>query len=216
MINYELYKRSTNILFDAYFNDTLEHSNCHACAVGNLIAANTCNRLVDCESTEIKKKWFESAPLWQTVFITYEEGEGQIVAAHNYNDAAKEQIDATGYTWQELAKIEYAFEKAPRGKSDEDYMYNGLVAVLEVLKEIHEIKDDSEVERFTSHYKTKQNTPVKFEDTEVQNFLKNKISAGSNPDTVVNRIIEQFPGIEKKGLWDKVRNEIDYEWEKQF
>jgi hypothetical protein len=37
----EVYHKSVQILYDAYFNDTLDVMvNCYACAVGNLIAGN--------------------------------------------------------------------------------------------------------------------------------------------------------------------------------
>lgn len=36
----ELYQKTVDILVKAYFDDTLQHGNCYACAVGNIIAGN--------------------------------------------------------------------------------------------------------------------------------------------------------------------------------
>lgn len=81
-----------------------------------------------------------------------------------YTGAAKAQIDSTGYTWQELARIETAFETADcppyytqketwgwavdkdsQNAAFEAWMYNGLMAVVEVLADIHQL-DFQEVE----------------------------------------------------------------------
>ena len=57
----------------------------------------------------------------------------------------KRHIDASGYSWRELAKIEAAFESmAEYDDGDNDInidqsMFNGLMAVVDVLAEIHEI-----------------------------------------------------------------------------
>ncbi len=40
MKNKSLYDKTVSILVDAYMNDTLQHGNCFACAVGNIVAAN--------------------------------------------------------------------------------------------------------------------------------------------------------------------------------
>ena len=52
---------------------------------------------------------------------------------------AREVIDSSGYTIDQLAKIENAFESAPQGNTEEEYMFNGLMAVVEVLAKIHGI-----------------------------------------------------------------------------
>lgn len=145
----ELYKKTTDILFAAYFNDTLENGICTACAVGNIIAANM-------GYSFSKKCWISNQQQlmiteWDTVFITL--GGSQKINPTQYRDEAKKQIDSTGYHWQELAKIEFAFETADKGNSDEDYMFNGLVAVLEVLKSIHQVEDITpDLTRFRNHY----------------------------------------------------------------
>lgn len=127
------FNHTVNVLLKAYLNDTLERGNCYACAVGNLVAealgTKVCPVLRTWENNELT--------FWDNVFMTYIHH--QEIIPENYRDSAKEQIDATGYTWQQLAKIEFAFETGCRGSSEDDKMFNGLMAVVDVLAEIHEI-----------------------------------------------------------------------------
>lgn len=115
MKNPALFNKTISILVKAYQNDTLEHGICSACAVGNL-----CN----------------GSGAWSHVFYTCTGG--QIIKRGNYFGWIKETIDATGYTWQELAKIEYSFETAKKGSTHEEWNFNGLMAVCDALMKIHE------------------------------------------------------------------------------
>lgn len=137
---------SVNILVKAYLNDTLQHGNCYACAIGNMVADS--NKIVFTGTSIFrdKKVWDDRSktPYWQDVFITTECE--QIFSPQQYEGEAKRQIDATGYSWQELAKIEYAFESADLGSNEDDYMFNGLMAVVDVLAEIHNIDLQSKEE----------------------------------------------------------------------
>lgn len=147
MIRESLYHKTSDVLYQAYFKDELKHGDCSACAVGNICKAAGASNQV--------------RMLWKYVFVTETNlflGQHQWINEDRYSGVPKKVIDATGYTWQELAKIEYAFETAPKGNNDEDWMFNGLVAVLDVLKEIHEVTDEphqSNLSRFELHYKTK-------------------------------------------------------------
>lgn len=152
----ELYKKTVDILFNAYFNGTLEHGNGCGCAVGNLVAAGMGYKMViDCGSAAWENKRGEfSFPEWNNV---HNMGE-RLNISKFYGEAAK-QIKATGYYPSETLLIERFFEFAHRGNSEEDYMFNGLVAVLEALKQIHEITDEdlltSSRKRFETVYATK-------------------------------------------------------------
>ena len=147
----ELYQKTVDILYYAYFNNTLRHSNCFACAVGNIIAANKGFSFTPSKPIGIKWADQHEASEWHYVFCTTMGR--QIIQTNNYRGKAKEQIDSTGYTLSELAKIEFAFETAEPGASPEDRMFNGLSAVLDTLKEIHQISDNSEeMQRFRAHY----------------------------------------------------------------
>lgn len=133
----ELYHKTVNILVDAYFNDTLIHNNCHACAVGNIVAANRGFKYVPTCDEDLKVIWQQDTDgIWSDVFITIANGI-QDVYPSLYKREAKKQIDATGYSYQDLAKIEYAFETAPKGESNDEWMFNGLMGVIDVLDQIH-------------------------------------------------------------------------------
>lgn len=128
------FNHTMDVLVKAYLNNTLMHMECHACAVGNII--NDALPFSDLERKELK--YHDDG--WVRVFCTFNGGaQGQTQNPEKYLGKAKKQIDATGYTWQELARIEFAFETAPKGETDDDWMFNGLLAVLEVLADIHKV-----------------------------------------------------------------------------
>ncbi len=137
MTNKELFKKTVNILVDAYRNDTLRHSSCCACAVGNIVAS-ACSYTYK-NVGEYGLMYADNYASWMHVFVTIR-GEVQYIDPNSYEGEAKKQIDSTGYPWEDLAKIEYAFEMAPQGQSDDDWMLNGLLAVYDVLCEIHEVE----------------------------------------------------------------------------
>lgn len=134
MLKPELYEKTVSILVQAYLNDTLEHSNCYACAVGNLIAsARGYGYTYACGRNE----WDSAEDVaWQQVFVTIGGG-SQNIYLSEFNGAAKKQILSTGYDLAQLAKIEFAFESAPRGSSSDEWMFNGLMAVIDILDQIH-------------------------------------------------------------------------------
>lgn len=148
MKNKELFDNTVKILVNAYLNNSLVHNNCHACAVGNLVAANM--------SLKYSKnlKWIGEQVAWSTVFVTLRFQIAQMRRPWAYTGKAKQQIDATGYTWQELAQVEYAFERAPTGNSREERMFNGLMAVIDVLCEIHKINEEVKVATKELFFKT--------------------------------------------------------------
>jgi hypothetical protein len=147
------FSHSTSVLIKAYLNDTLIHSKCSACAVGNLVA--------EAMGKTNKRKshmCFDdgSEVAWLLVFMTDFPHQKMDISAYEEEPEARRQIDSTGYTVSELARIEYAFESAKlpvelqelvdgdgySGLNDEDlgndeWMFNGLVAVFEVLANIH-------------------------------------------------------------------------------
>lgn len=138
------FNHSVNVLVKAYLNDTLEHDNCSACAVGNLVAAEMgityfklsppkhCNGVTpafikadgDCSS------WFDC--------LMYEDSEESLLP-----DPCANHLKAIGYSISEVQSIEDAFESAPgydlENSLDPEWVFNGLMAVVEVLAEIHGI-----------------------------------------------------------------------------
>jgi hypothetical protein len=141
------FQQTVDVLVKAYLNDTLEHGVCTACAVGNIIAAS-----LGCRVAKDNINWLrggtEVIPIWDEVFISSYPGRQEIYP-DKYKGWAKRQIDASGYTWQQLAMIEKAFEThnsgidLPEDSDDEAIvqasMFNGLMAVVDVLAEIYGI-----------------------------------------------------------------------------
>jgi|SRR6187549_2836111 len=133
------FDHSVKVLLKAYLNDTLEHSNCQACAVGNLVAdANNYKITID-NRLSLKVSWVGETNHWDDVFMTCCFLRRQTIKAWKYNGKSKQQIDSTGYSMNDLAKIEYAFEMADRGITNDDWIFNGLMAVIDVLAEIHNV-----------------------------------------------------------------------------
>lgn len=125
------FNHSVSVLVKAYLNGTLRHGDCNACAVGNLICASL--------GTQHRKMF------WAYVFATCRSGE-RLFDESGYYGEAKIEIDSTGYTIHELALIENAFEKTALYNEFQDQvgdkegqMFNGLMAVVDVLADIHGI-----------------------------------------------------------------------------
>lgn len=145
MTQKEKFHHTVNILVQAYLNDELAHKTCSACAVGNIVAASIGTRPKrndSLASIEFDNNMFEDGSPACRGWYWALDGELTYDGEH--------QIKATGYTVDELRKIEYAFENAPgdpgkdgqlyRGRcTDPTWMFNGLMAVVDVLAEIHKI-----------------------------------------------------------------------------
>ena len=162
MINENLYHKTVGILEQAYLNNTLEHGICTSCAVGNLVAGNMGIKVIyrspkiintiDGEGVEGKYQFNKSfwllpdgkivdtmEPAWWIHLgccsQTYE------LLTDKWREGYK-QILVTGYSFSELNRIEKAFENAEKGASYEDWNFNGLIAVIDSLDEIHENKGE--------------------------------------------------------------------------
>lgn len=163
MIREALYKKTVDILFDAYFNDTLRHENCYACACGNLIAA--ANGYTFIPTVDVPEFMPEKKIVWDVTGGEYGDSAYRKHAHwyglikdifHAKREIAEFEILSTGYTIPEFKRIENDFEKASQGDNNEDWIFNGLCAVLETLKEIHQVNsNEEEVKRFTHHYHQK-------------------------------------------------------------
>ncbi len=107
MKNPELFHKTVGILVKAYLNDTLQYSDCKACAVGNMVASNMGVKLqkvgigISASNKRYEGQWF--TPFSQGCC-------GRTgISLNKITKTAKKQIKATGYTIFELADIEYAF-----------------------------------------------------------------------------------------------------------
>jgi len=145
------FNHTVNVLLKTYLNDTLERSNCYACAVGNIIAdANGIKfrKAKDKMSLGRSVGWLGERSIYEEDHLTASMQScnwmavipGQLeVNVDYYYGLRKTLIDNSGYTPEQLAAIERAFEAAPLGINKDEDMFNGLMAVVDVLAEIHEI-----------------------------------------------------------------------------
>lgn len=136
MKNQELFNKTISILVKAYHAGRLQNQNCYACAVGNIIADN-CGFEYEKDSEGLWV-WVGKRVMWQNAFVTIR-GYGQDIDLSNYVGEVKRQLDSTGYKVMELAKIENAFEEG--SDSDGDFLFNGLMSVVDTLMLIHEANE---------------------------------------------------------------------------
>lgn len=145
MRNPELYQKTVDILVAAYFNDTLQHNNCYACAVGNIVAANSGMKFRADPSSDRPIYWDGYTPYskrWRNDNgVPIAKTPGWFAVLHPDTTGDKKQgeseVAASGYDSKDLGLIEYAFEAASRGYTPDEYMFNGLMAVIDVLDKIH-------------------------------------------------------------------------------
>ncbi len=141
MLRPELYSKTVDILVAAYFNDQLEHNLCQRCAVGNLCSA------AGFEINELPGFKHHENAVWGLVFHTTEKSSGvfyqkvEMDAYYNNEKGCADVIKGTGYTLEQLMKIEWAFETAQKGNNKDEWMFNGLMAVVECLDKIHQNND---------------------------------------------------------------------------
>jgi len=152
MLKQDLYEKTVSILVDAYFNDTLEHGNCYACAVGNIIAAN-CGYSYESDPlpSEMRINTGMGILYWDAL-IPITENLTRPITAKRVTEIIKKpqlsirqeyQLLKTGYSFNELCSIEKAFEDVVDIGSTDEYMFNGLMAVIEALDIIHENTDET-------------------------------------------------------------------------
>jgi hypothetical protein len=137
----EKFNETVGILVDAYINNTLVHGHPCGCAVGNLIARklNIKIRLVG-----------DTIPVWDgpgSGFSWFKRLYPDKVASGDVLEGVF-QIDMTGYSVDEIVRIESAFESTCQkgspgnivhdSKLDPDG-YRGLMEVVDVLADIHGI-----------------------------------------------------------------------------
>lgn len=160
----ELYQKTINLLVEAYFSDKLRHGDCSACAVGNILKEYI--ERIDISPYSWAKLFlttgWRNGPTTQyisgvdkdevvvaTIYPSPRMGVYQIDEVYEDEDGkdmvrlekmkALDAIKMSGYTVAELARVEKEFETASK---DGDWMFNGLMAVVDVLDEIHEAGDE--------------------------------------------------------------------------
>jgi len=135
----EIYKKSIDILVKAFFKGELRHMSCQACAVGNLVRGNMPS--------------LSKAVLFWSEVHCYDPDRGvsrlNPVQINQHYRRGLEEIAATGYTPEETSRIEYAFEKVTIDVLDLDintldFQLAGLLSVVDMLQEIHEVRDEEQ------------------------------------------------------------------------
>lgn len=147
-------------LVKGYMENTLFKSSCSACAVGNMISHSMNIKIVN-DSFSGNLCWSDNnRPYWFSVFCTT--FKQQIIRENLYTKDAKLQIDSTGYSWKELARIEFAFETSSKITEikysqlpyetrdvilDADQL-KGLMVVIDILCDIEEISQEKEINSY--------------------------------------------------------------------
>lgn len=132
MKNKKQFQQSISFLIAAYLNDTLKFESTSACGVGNIVAGF--NRIKVVRKLD-KVFWQGRTAAWFDVCFFGK------VRMDYYEGESKRQIDATGYSPEDLCEIEKAFMSAKFDKNEDKYIFNGLMAAVDALCEIHEVDD---------------------------------------------------------------------------
>lgn len=126
MKNPELYHRSVDILADAFRLNALDNKSCAKCAIGHLVAANS--------GYTVNDEWYWGdvaegfkRPEWEYMVWTERDGDN----CWTITDESIRQCESTGYSVEELGVIENGF-------ADGD-----ILAVIDVLDQIHEVTDQN-------------------------------------------------------------------------
>lgn len=145
----KVYDNAVNVLLDAYNNGTLEHGNCWACAVGNLVASASGYTFKAGDCGLVWKEGY--GPDWSRSGMGMGFGLSLIESLKLKNTGeTKRQIDSTGMSLEEIIIIEHAFEDSLK-RTEKGYWYYldfpdnqkqgqyiGLCAVIDVMKDMVE------------------------------------------------------------------------------
>lgn len=176
------FERAYNALVNAFFDGTLAKGSCYACAVGNIVG--------DAQGGTIKRETMTfgsgkevllfscttRSNFWSKLFITTCGIRGGQLRMYNgehptslQEDEIKEYMERleglTGYSTEEMAEIEYAFETNTQiryenylSSSEQEILedqFNGLSAVVDLLLQFDGIEDEDRkyVGKFREHPK---------------------------------------------------------------
>jgi hypothetical protein len=163
MRNEQLYLKTVDILLDAYNEGHLQTLNCYACAVGNIVAASIGKKILKDSRGEC---YWEDSPTLNSLRIKSsikdmwinlrgrEYGTIDKIEVKN-NTLAVEQVHSTGYTVDEIVRVEHAFE-VPRINSQNGTMLGRLSSVIIELGKIHETKQEEDNLSISKFQNTKQ------------------------------------------------------------
>lgn len=157
------FEKAYNALYNAFMNDTLAKGSCKACAVGNIVADAMGGKVVI--DNEFRIYCDVDNIFWNDVFCTAD-GK-QKFSSQSYKYTKKRIKTLTGYSWREMAKIEYAFEINSKihwvdynQHTPEQIMedqFKGLMAVMDVMIELDNVKEGNQYkETFKNKFATVQ------------------------------------------------------------
>jgi len=137
MIKENLFHKTIGILVNAYMNDTLEHTNCYACAVQNIVAGNMGYKIIPKPNGHYLGDCSQISVVIPN--LRYENTLTANLDATVKGNALVE-LQSTGYSINDLVSIEYAFESIYRNDciDKDDYVFKGLMSVVDCLAKIHE------------------------------------------------------------------------------
>lgn len=141
MIKEELYNKTVDILVNAYFNDTLAHGNCFACAVGNIVAGNMGKKFEFHAGGFYLIRRCDQRLVWEGFKPNDAKRTITAYCGILFNKCpthVEDQLKSTGYSYKELSQIELAFEEADWKESDDQRMFDGLMNVVNCLDIIHQ------------------------------------------------------------------------------
>lgn len=132
------FNHSVNVLVKAFFDGTLQHLNPCGCAVGNLVAEACGIKLSIIMGGHVSganREWFGNL----TAYREYKHHPTQLK-----HPEVSETVIRTGYTLEEVDRIERAFESVGNlsmrlKENEESWNFLGLMAVVDVLAKIHGI-----------------------------------------------------------------------------
>lgn len=146
MKNEQLYNKTVNTLVQAYFNDTLSRGSCRGCAIGNILGGVEWGSVFITSSDTGIQTFAPKGTIIGVIYLQAQCGFQPVPLESEYacytteaNRKGWEMIENSGYTVEELMKVEFAFETGYKG---DDSMFGGLMAVIDVLDEIHENKEE--------------------------------------------------------------------------
>jgi hypothetical protein len=152
------FDKAYNALYKAFMNNTLAKGTCTACAVGNIVA-DAMGGKVSIRGhnfvCDVHNTW------WSNFFITFD-NEQTIFDDYNDIPAYGRLKELTGYSVEELSKIEFAFETNTKisfneyfSSNEEQIMedqFNGLMAVMDVMIKLDDVKEG---EKYKETFKNK-------------------------------------------------------------
>jgi hypothetical protein len=128
----EHFNRSVAVLVKAFFEGELEAARCAACACGNLVAAANGYKIENYDWHDADGSRLLPMAWYDVNRFTAEQLDARYTTEEGFR-----QIASTGYTPEQFCAIEAAFMDNVGCEGTENF--NGLMAVVDVLADIHSI-----------------------------------------------------------------------------